>query len=158
MRELRVCSLTGGRWPARKLGTSDPTPTKQGNQPEGPCGGKRAPEHGNVRGKYGGGIELPKRINETRADSKTGARDAAGGIDDARPPHRYRLAARGVSAHAQGRSHGRRRANGRRVREQAGRKSLLAARRILASWSGGTAQNRQKHPRSEKRGSHADGS
>src|SRR5215472_956685 len=73
---------------------------KRGNQPEGPRGGKEAPESGHVRGKYGGEIGLHNRINETRADSKTGARDAAGGIDDARPSHRHRLAARGVSTHA----------------------------------------------------------
>lgn len=28
MRENRTCSLSGGRWPARKRATSDPTPTK----------------------------------------------------------------------------------------------------------------------------------
>jgi hypothetical protein len=53
-------------------------PWKRGTKPEGPCGGKGAPEHGTVRGKYGGDIELHDRINETRADSKAGARDAAG--------------------------------------------------------------------------------
>src|SRR5262249_28374655 len=98
-----------------------------GTKPEGPRGGKEAPEHGTVRGKYGGDIELHDRINETRADSKAGARDAAGGIDDACPSHRYRLVVRGVSAHAQGRSHRRRPANGRRVRKQAGREPPLAA-------------------------------
>jgi hypothetical protein len=48
-----------------------------------PRGGKEAPEHGNVRGQDGGDTELHNRINETRAHSKTGARDAADGIDDA---------------------------------------------------------------------------
>ena len=33
--------------------------------------GREAPEHGNVRGKDGGDIELHNRINETRADSET---------------------------------------------------------------------------------------
>src|SRR5215469_2133097 len=64
-------------------------PRKRGNQPEGPRGGKRAPEHGHVRGKDGGDTELHNRINETRADSKTGARDAAGGIDDTCPSYRH---------------------------------------------------------------------
>jgi hypothetical protein len=82
-----------------RLGVKFPGPTRR------PCGGKGAPGHGHVRGKYGGDIALHNRINETRADSKTGARDAAGGIDHARPSHRHRLAARGLSAHAQRRSH-----------------------------------------------------
>jgi hypothetical protein len=60
---------------------------------------------GTFEGKDDGDIGLHNRINETRADSKAGARDTAGGIDNARPSHRHRLAARGVSAHAQGRSH-----------------------------------------------------
>jgi RNA-directed DNA polymerase len=48
-------------------------PAKRGNQPEEPRGEKRAPEHGNVRGKDGGDIGLHNRINETRAHSTTGA-------------------------------------------------------------------------------------
>jgi len=40
-------------------------PKKRGNQPEGPRGGKGASEHGRVRGKDGGDIELHNRINET---------------------------------------------------------------------------------------------
>jgi hypothetical protein len=40
-------------------------PRKRGNQPEGPRGGKGAPEHGYVRGQDGGDIELHNRINET---------------------------------------------------------------------------------------------
>jgi len=35
MRENRTYSLSGGRWPARKRATSDPTPTKQPNKGEG---------------------------------------------------------------------------------------------------------------------------
>ena len=31
MRENRTCSLSGGRWPARKRATSDPTPMNQPN-------------------------------------------------------------------------------------------------------------------------------
>jgi hypothetical protein len=34
-------------------------------RPEGPCGGKGASEHGYVRGKDGGDIELHNHINET---------------------------------------------------------------------------------------------
>lgn len=34
-------------------------------KPEGPCGGKGASEHGHVRRKDGGDIELHNRINET---------------------------------------------------------------------------------------------
>ena len=71
-----------------RLGVQFPGPTRR------PRGGKEAPEHGNVRGQDGGDTELHNRINETRADSKTGAGDAAGGIDNARPSHRHRLAAR----------------------------------------------------------------
>src|SRR5262249_25570500 len=119
-----------------------------GTKPEGPRGGKEAPEHGTVRGKYGGDIELHDRINETRADSKAGARDAAGGIDDACPSHRYRLVVRGVSAHAQGRSHRRRPANGRRVRKQAGREPPLAAR---------TSQVRQLRGTTGPPGAHTQG-
>jgi hypothetical protein len=40
-------------------------PMRQGNRPEGPCGGKGAPGHGHVRGKDGGDIALHNRINET---------------------------------------------------------------------------------------------
>src|SRR6202045_2530709 len=54
---------------------------------------KRISAHGNVRGKDGGDTALHNRINETRADSEVGARDATDGIDDARPSHRNRLAA-----------------------------------------------------------------
>jgi hypothetical protein len=40
-------------------------PKKRGNRPEGPRGGKGAPERGIVRGKDGGDTELHNRINET---------------------------------------------------------------------------------------------
>ena len=39
MREIRTYSLSGGRWPARKRATSDPTPTKPGN-----AGGGKEPQ------------------------------------------------------------------------------------------------------------------
>src|SRR5215471_11727057 len=32
MRENRTCSLSGGRWPARKRATSDPTPMNHSNK------------------------------------------------------------------------------------------------------------------------------
>ena len=32
MREIRTYSLSGGRWPARKRATSDPTPEKLSNK------------------------------------------------------------------------------------------------------------------------------
>jgi hypothetical protein len=34
MRENRTCSLGGGRWPARKRATSDPTPVNLSNNEE----------------------------------------------------------------------------------------------------------------------------
>src|SRR5271170_4913054 len=40
MRENRTCSLCGGRWPARKRATSDPTPEKSPNK------GEQAPAEG----------------------------------------------------------------------------------------------------------------
>src|SRR5260370_17338374 len=40
MRENRTCSLSGGRWPARKRATSDPTPAKCPNK------GEQAPAEG----------------------------------------------------------------------------------------------------------------
>src|SRR5208337_1949845 len=40
MRENRTCSLSGGRWPARKRATSDPTPAKCPNK------GEQAPTEG----------------------------------------------------------------------------------------------------------------
>jgi RNA-directed DNA polymerase len=40
MRENRTCSLCGGRWPARKRATSDPTPAKCPNK------GEQAPAEG----------------------------------------------------------------------------------------------------------------
>lgn len=43
----------------------------------------------------------PQEALGARARRTAGARYAAGGIDDARPSHRHRLAARGVSTHAQ---------------------------------------------------------
>ena len=39
MRENRTYSLSGGRWPARKRATSDPTPAKQPNKTSGDAGG-----------------------------------------------------------------------------------------------------------------------
>jgi hypothetical protein len=35
MRENRTYSLSGGRWPARKCATSDPTPMKRSNAGQG---------------------------------------------------------------------------------------------------------------------------
>jgi hypothetical protein len=79
-------------WEGRQEGGVLRTTYEAGNQPEEPCGGKGAPGHGQVvRGKDGGDTELHKRLNETRANSETGARDAAGGIDHARPSHRHRV-------------------------------------------------------------------
>jgi hypothetical protein len=40
-------------------------PVKRGNPPEGPRGGKGAPDHGTVGGKDEGDIELYNRLNET---------------------------------------------------------------------------------------------
>src|SRR5215469_2883377 len=120
-------------------------PMKRGNRPEGPRGGKGAPEHGHVRGKDGGDIGLHNRINETRADSEAGARDAAGGIDDACSAHRYRLAARGVSAHAQGRSHRRGPTDGPRLCEQPGGKPPLAARTGQVRQLRGTTGSESAH-------------
>ena len=56
------------------------------------------------------------RLNETTADSGAGEGSAGDGVHDARPPHRHRLAARGVPAHAQGRGGGRGRTDGGGVR------------------------------------------
>ena len=48
MRENRTYSLSGGRWPARKRATSDPTAKKRGN-----ARGAKGPhwKHADVRGK-----------------------------------------------------------------------------------------------------------
>ena len=47
-------------------------PVKQGNHPEGPCGGRGEPGYGTTGGKDAGNIESRKRLNETTADSRTG--------------------------------------------------------------------------------------
>ena len=47
-------------------------PVKQGNQPEGPCGGRGEPGYGTTGGKDAGNIESRKRLNETTADSGNG--------------------------------------------------------------------------------------
>ena len=145
-RRYRAAKETKQRGKGGRKSECFTVPPKRGNQPKGPRGGKGAPEHGNVRGKDGGDIELHNRINETRADSETGARDAPGGIDDARPLHRHRLAARGVSTHAQERRHWRGPANGRGVRGQSGGKSPLAARTRSVRQLRGATGSEGTHP------------
>ena len=62
MRENRTYSLSGGRWPARKRATSDPTPMKGSNkegQPtaeslEGRPGTKENPQQPHMRPTQGG--------------------------------------------------------------------------------------------------------
>src|ERR1700730_11261344 len=62
MRENRTYSLSGGRWPARKRATSDPTPMRPGNA----CGGKGPYcKHDSVRGGENRLDENP--TTETRA-------------------------------------------------------------------------------------------
>src|SRR5687768_6902824 len=59
-------------------------PTKQGQPPERPCGGKGAPSHGIVWRKDDGDIVLRNSLNETRTDSEAGETDAGRGADHAR--------------------------------------------------------------------------
>src|ERR1019366_6323770 len=64
MRENRACSLSGGRWPARKRATSDPTPMNQPNK-EGPP----SAEAGEERAQTGENI-VPSHMHPTQSGKR----------------------------------------------------------------------------------------
>src|ERR1019366_5256158 len=64
MRENRTCSLSGGRWPARKRATSDPTPMNQPNK-EGPP----SAEAGEERAQTGENI-VPSHMHPTQSGKR----------------------------------------------------------------------------------------
>ena len=90
--------------------------------------GRAAPGHGTAGGKDDGDIEPRNHLNETPADSEAGEEMRERGAHDARAPHRHRLAARGVPAHAQGRRNGRRRDRRADSTRATGGESPVAAR------------------------------
>src|SRR5271155_3159056 len=68
MRENRTCSLCGGRWPARKRATSDPTPKKFLNK-----AGQPVAEEMEGRGLAKGN---PRQQNASRTQRRAGAQNA----------------------------------------------------------------------------------
>src|SRR5271155_6156082 len=68
MRENRTCSLCGGRWPARKRATSDPTPEKSPNKAVA-----TAAEEVEGRGLAKGN---PRQQNASRTQCRAGAQNA----------------------------------------------------------------------------------
>ena len=76
IRENRLYSLSGGRWPARKRATSDPTPTKQPNEGQGGpkegCGGKAVDQ-----GERGSAQPVPDAESGERA-KRAGTRAGSG--------------------------------------------------------------------------------
>ena len=101
----------------RAAGVGAPHSTDEAGEPT-----RRDPAEGRGRrvmepleGKMAGTPSPGSDLNATTADSGTGEAIAADGVHDAGPPHRHRLAARGVPAHAQGRGGGRGRTDGART-------------------------------------------
>src|SRR3954463_4677008 len=77
-------------------------PTKAGNRPMGPDGGKGTPRFGTAGGKDDRNIEFGRHLNETTADSDAGAAITGHGVDEPCPPHRHRMAERSVSSDTEG--------------------------------------------------------
>src|SRR6188768_577800 len=103
-------------------------PTKRGQLPERPRGGKELPGHGTVGGNDGRDTDPRNHLNENRTDSNTGKADARSRIANAGASHRHRLAERSASAHPQGWSSGSGWPDGGRVRGKSGEQSSVAAR------------------------------
>ena len=121
-------------------------PTKWGNRPAGPCGGKGEPGCGTVGGKDGEDTKPHNCLNKTGTDSDAGEASARDGVHIAESSRGSRVATRGPSVHRQGRRRWCRRADGRRVREQAFGKSPDAARSCEVRYVPSAARTQGPHP------------
>ena len=119
---------------------------KQGNQPEGPCGGKGEPGSRTVGGKDEGNLVSRKRLNETATDSGTGEEGAEDGPNNAGPSHRRRTSRRSVSANAKGRRGWRGRPVSGGLGSGAGGKPPVAARPLQDRHVPRTTRTTRSHP------------
>ena len=78
MRENRTCSLSGGRWPARKRATSDPTPMNLSNkedQTSAEIGEERARAKENIVQSHTRPTQSGKRVSQGLSGVRQAARE-----------------------------------------------------------------------------------